>query len=271
LRQKSARLTTFLEGNILSKLLFALFILLLTLSCAAEEPARAQSNPESELLPNAPQPQPVSFEVGFSRELLYHNVGNVLPDRPPASLKRLEGTRVKLRLITPVSSKSPNGSSFQASIEEPVAAEGRVLLPQGTLFEGHVESKRARRMMRPGSVYLAFDRLVFPNGDVRSVNLHLVSADSTAIKADAEGMLHPTLSKKRLAIQVGGAALTAKLADDLAELAGGTAVGAGTARLIGAGAAATFLVLQKGREVKLRPGDMFEAEFDSFSERILVN
>jgi len=170
--------------------------------------------------------------------------------------------------VTPVSSKSPNGSSFQARMEQSLSNDRHVLLPQGTLFEGHIESKRARRLMQPGSVYLAFDRLVLPNGDARDVNMHLVSAESSAIKADAEGMLHPTLSKKRLALQIGGTALTAKLADDLAELAGGTAVGAGSARLIGAGAAGTFFVLQKGREVKLQPGDMLEAEFDWQSQRM---
>ena len=64
---------------------------------------------------------------------------------------------------------------------------------------------------------MAFDRLVLPNGSVQRVNLHLVSVNSAAIKADSEGMLHPALSKKRLAIEVGGTALTAKFADDLAE------------------------------------------------------
>jgi hypothetical protein len=254
-----------------SKLFFAFLIFSLTLSCAAEERPGGQSDRESELLPNAPKPRLVSFGLGFSRELPYSNAGDLTAERTLPSLKRLEGSRIKLRLITPVSSKSSNGSSFQARIEEPLVADERVLLPQGTLFEGHVECKRARRLMRPGSVYLAFDRLILPNGEVQSVNLHLVSADSTAIKADAEGMLHPRLSKKRLALQLGGTALTAKVADDLAEFAGGTAVGAGSARLIGAGAAATFFVLQKGREVKLRPGDTVEAEFDSQSERIPVN
>lgn len=100
--------------------------------------------------------------------------------------------------------------------------------------------------------------------------MHLVSASSTAVKSDSEGGLHPAFSKKRLAVQAGGTALTAKFADDLAELAGGTAVGAGTARAIGAGAAATFFLLQKGREVKLQPGDVLEVEF-GYPRRALHN
>ena len=74
-------------------------------------------------------------------------------------------------------------------------------------------------------------------------------------------MLHPRLSKKRLVIQAGGTALAAKFADDLAQLAGGAAVGAGSARLVGMDAAGIFLALQKGREAKLRPGDEIEVEF----------
>jgi len=38
-------------------------------------------------------------------------------------------------------------------------------------------------------------------------------------------------------------------------------VGAGTARFVGMGAAATFFALQKGREVTLKPGDKLEIEF----------
>ena len=255
----------------MSKLSLTFLVLSVALACTANERPRSQPDSASEFLPDAPEPHAVNLGADFSRESPYANVRDALHNRPPAIVKLLEGSRVKLRLISPVSSKSPNGSSFQARIDEPLVSNGRVLLPKGTLFEGHLESKRASRLMRPGSLYLAFDRLIFPNGDIQRANMHLVSTGSTAIKPDGEGMLHPKLSKKRLFLQVGGAALTAKLADDLAELAGGTAIGAGSARLIGAGAAATFFVFQKGREVKLRPGDTLEAEFDLQSQRIPIN
>ena len=74
-------------------------------------------------------------------------------------------------------------------------------------------------------------------------------------------MLHPRISKKRLAIPAGGTAMAAKFADDLVQLAGGAAAGAGSARLVGMGAAGIFLALQKGREARLRPGDEIEVEF----------
>jgi hypothetical protein len=211
-------------------------------------------------LPNAPEPQLAGSRFfGLS---VHPSVKNASPERTPVLLESLEGTSTRLSLVTPVSSASPTGSTFQAQLEEPLAEGRRVLLPKGTLFEGHLESRRARRLMRPGSLFMTFDRLILPNGDVQNVNLHLVSTNRAATKVDSEGCLHPALSKKRVALQVGGTALTAKLADDIAESAGGTAVGAGNARLIGTGAAATFFVLQKGKEVKLKPGDKLEVEFD---------
>jgi hypothetical protein len=168
---------------------------------------------------------------------------------------------LSLSLLSTVSSKSPVGSSFQARLDNPLAIEGRVLLPQGTVFEGHIQTRPARRMMRPGSMFMSFDRMILPDGSAQRIDLHMVDASTPAVNADSEGGLHPALSKKRMMIQLGGTALTAKFADDLAELAGGTAVGAGTARLVGAGAAATFFVLQKGREVQLNAGDKLDVEF----------
>ena len=175
--------------------------------------------------------------------------------------RSLQGTRITLSLLSTVSSKSPSGSAFRAQIDEPVVIQGRVAVPAGTIFEGHLHTTAARRIMRPGSLFMTFERMVLPNGDTQAIDLHVVDAAIPGLKSDAEGRLHPALSKKRLAIQLGGTALTAKFADDLAELAGGTAVGAGSARFIGAGAATTFFLLQKGREVKLNAGDKLDVEF----------
>jgi hypothetical protein len=233
-----------------------LFVLTFPSFCLAQAGVPAGTE-----LPDAPRLQLARLLPKFSGVTIRPDAGSTSPSGTPFISEPLEGTRVRLRLITPVSSKSASGSSFQAQMEEPVLSRGTVVLPQSTLFEGHVVTTPARRIMKSGSVFMTFDRLILPNGSVQEISLHLVSTASTAVKFDSEGMLHPALSKKRVVIQAGGAALTAKFADDLAELAGGTAVGAGTARAIGAGAAATFLLLQKGREVNLRPGDALEVEF----------
>ncbi len=104
-----------------------------------------------------------------------------------------------------------------AKLEDAVAVDGKPVLPQGTLVEGHLETTPARRMMRRGALRMIFDRLKLPDGTIQPAHLELASTESNAAKADSEGTVHPTVSKKRLAIQLGGTALVAKLADDISE------------------------------------------------------
>lgn len=218
------------------------------------------------MFPDAPSSQAIGFSVHRWNETST-SLGSM---HTASQVPSLAGTRVTLSLLSAVSSKSPADSPFQARLDSPLVQEGHLMLPQGTLFEGHIQTRSARRLMRPGSMFMTFDRIILPNGATQRIDLHIMDAATTAVKADSEGRLHPALSKKRLAIQLGGTALTAKFADDLAELAGGAAVGAGTARLVGAGAAATFFVLQKGREVKLNAGDRLEVEFGRSHEPSLA-
>ena len=178
-----------------------------------------------------------------------------------ASVVSLEGMRASLNLLSEVSSKLPSGSAFQARLVQEVAVNGQTIFPKGTLLEGHLQTVHARHLMRPGSLFMAFERAVLPDGAVQPVNLSLISADSDAVKSDSEGMLHPAVSKKRLLVQFGGAALAAKFGDDLAQVAAGTALSAANARYVGMAAAGTFLVIQKGREVNLRPGDRLDVQF----------
>jgi len=245
-----------MEGLGLDRLII-LFVALFSISALAQDPIPASRSVTVENLPDAPRSQMASLFAETKQTIMRADI------LPPVSVNpaSLEGTRVTLSMSLALSSKSPVGSFFQARLDQPLMKDGRTLLPQGTIFEGHVQTRPARRMMRPGTMNMTFDRMTLSDGGVQSVQLHLVNAETTGIETDPEGSLHPALSKKRLAIQLGGTAMTAKFADDLAEFAGGTAVGAGTARIIGTSAAATFFLLQKGREVKLNSGDKIEAEF----------
>lgn len=170
----------------------------------------------------------------------------------------LEGRKARLSLLSQISSKSPSGSSFMGKLEDPVELEGKTVLPKGTLVEGHLETVPARRMMRRGALRMAFDRIKLPDGSVQPARFELSSTESNAAKTDSEGTVHPTVSKKRLALQIGGTALVAKLADDLSE--GVLATTAGSARWYGLAASTAFLLLQKGREVKLKPGEVIEVD-----------
>jgi hypothetical protein len=177
----------------------------------------------------------------------------------------LQGKSARLKLISAISSKLPRDSRFQARLDEPLELVGQVLLPQGTVFEGHVEPTRARRMIRSGSLRLVFDRMVLPDGTHWPANLALTSVQYQKVKTDAEGTIRPKRSKKRLLFQIGGALLIAKVADDISEVAAAS-VTKGFARVIGFGAAAGFVLLQKGGEVKVPEGTDIEVMFGRDSE-----
>ena len=114
-------------------------------------------------------------------------------------------------------------------------------------------------MMRRGALRMIFDRIKLPDGTVQPARFELTATETASAKTDSEGRVHLIVSKKRLAIQLGGTALVAKLADDISEEA--LATSAGSARWYGLAASTTFLLLQKGREVKLKPGEIIEVDF----------
>jgi hypothetical protein len=117
-------------------------------------------------------------------------------------------------------------------------------------------------MMQRGTLYLVFDQLVLPSGERHPIRAYLTSAASPHMQQDREGKLRPEWSHKRLALELGGTALMGKLANDIAESAAAGAIGATSARYLGLGASAVFLMLQKGPGIQLRPGAKIEVELD---------
>jgi hypothetical protein len=199
-------------------------------------------------LPDVPEAQKTGVTVSRSS-------GSISEAKAPS----MEGRKAHFSLLSPISSKSPSGSSFMAKLDDSVEIDGKPVLPEGTLVEGHLETTPARRMMRRGALRMIFDRVKLPDGTVQPARFELSSTESRSAKTDNEGTVHPTVSKKRLAIQLGGTGLVAKLADDLSEEA--LATSAGSARWYGLAVSTTFLLLQKGREVKLKPGEVIEVDF----------
>jgi hypothetical protein len=176
---------------------------------------------------------------------------------------------ITVTLLSSVSSKSRSGSPFSARLEENVTANGRGLLPRGTLLEGEAFTVRPRRLNRPGSVRLVFRRLHLPGGAVFSASASLVSTSEASIKVDPEGTLHPRLSKKRIAIQLGLTALAAKASDDLAELAI-SGLTPGKARcFFGLGGALGFYLLQKGKDVNVPAGTTLRVAFSRDLQTLL--
>jgi hypothetical protein len=180
-------------------------------------------------------------------------------------MSSLQGKSTRLELLSPLSSKQPKDSRFQARLNEPLQVGGQIVLPEGTLFEGRVDPKPARRLIRSGAMRLLFDSMILPDGTHWPAKLALTSVQYQKVKTDAEGTIRPNRSKKRLLIQTGGAILIAKVADDISEVAA-SSVTKGWARFFGLGAAVGFVLLQKGGEVKVPEGTDIEVMFDRDSE-----
>jgi len=176
-------------------------------------------------------------------------------------INALDGQSSTLTLLTDVSSRQPKNSRFKAKLGAELKIENQILLPQGTVFEGHLEPERARRRLRQGSLQLIFDQMVFPDGQVHPVNAVVTSVQLKSLSVDTEGVIRPHRSKKRLAIQLGTTALIAKLADDISEVASAS-VTRNSARYFGVAGAATFLLLQRGSDVKMPAGTPVDVLFE---------
>jgi len=174
------------------------------------------------------------------------------------------GTEAKLALLSTLSaSKSRAGDPFQALLVKPLRLNSGEILPEGTVFEGHVtKSIPPRWLSRAGSLYVTFTRLMLPTeaglpiaASVAGVNV----GQRSRMKVSSEGGLSGgSPGKARLLVDMGIGVGISKVTDDsyqlIAEALLSTATDAstaGTSRLIGAAFTGLFLVTRHGRDVTL--------------------
>jgi hypothetical protein len=185
------------------------------------------------------------------------------------------GTETKLALLGRLSaSKSRVGEAFQAMLAEPLRLSSGKILPQGSLFEGHVsKSVSPRWLSRPGSLYLRFNHLVLPTGARLPIAASVVGVEASRqsrMKVDSEGNLSGSSpSKKQLLVDVGVGFAISKVADDTYQLVTEALVStatdastAGTARLVGMALGGLFFISRHGRDVVLPPYTMINIRFD---------
>ncbi len=105
------------------------------------------------------------------------------------------GTHARLLLLQPLSaSENKQGDRFTARVLEPIVQDGKLLVPEGSVLQGHIgKIVPPRRLSRSGSLYLAFDSLKLPNGQAQTIAASLVGTAANqkdAGKMDEEGGLH---------------------------------------------------------------------------------
>ena len=207
---------------------------------------------------------------------------------PPARVTLPTGTMAQVVLLNGVSAaKSHPGDSFRARLVEPVRLGSRVVLPEGSLFEGAVvKATPPRWLSRSGSLYLTFTGLALPGGRSSPAAATITRAEVDArsnTRLNSEGGLSGgPPGKAWMLINLGVTAGIVKVADDTTQLileaivsSATDASTAGVARIVAACASGIYLVTRHGRDVVLPrftemditfsrplsiPGSQFDAE-----------
>ena len=94
---------------------------------------------------------------------------------PTRRAKVPAGTQARLLLLTELSATTNHpGDSFQAELMEPIWLDGRIGVPEGSLFEGQVTKSVAPRCLnRGGRLHLDFRRLILPSGATAEISASL--------------------------------------------------------------------------------------------------
>ena len=175
-----------------------------------------------------------------------------------------EGTKIRLALQTPVSSKlNEPGDQLTAILYEPLRVDGNMVLARGTEFEGRItEIKPAGSGQKQSSMTIVFDRLITPYGEEAvSLTLNAIEdyTNDEKYNANGEGKVKGGRAGKNTAENARtGAGIGGALAGIIL-LAGGPAGAAAGALAAGLGGG---VLLTKGKEIKLQPGTLFRASFN---------
>jgi hypothetical protein len=185
-------------------------------------------------------------------------------DAPPRAITIEAGTQARVILLEPISaSKSRAGDVITARLVEPVRIGSKLLLPEGSLFEGKVvKAIQPRWLSRSGSLLLSFDKLTVPGGPAVPIAASLAGAEldsASQTHIDPEGnVIAGRPGRAWMLINLGTSMGLSKVADDGAQLViqlivstATDASTAGVARIVAACASGVFMITRHGRDVML--------------------
>jgi hypothetical protein len=167
--------------------------------------------------------------------------GPVTRPAPVESVRLPEGTELKLRLETALSSAtSREGDPVTARVENAIDDGGRIALPGGTVLKGRVvEVKRSGRVKGRALVAVDFDRIV-----VRGRTSELEASPISAEAPDDHG---------RDAKIVGGAAAAGAIIGVIKDGGEGLAKGA----ILGGAAGTGAVLVTRGRDIEIPAGSQW--------------
>jgi BON domain len=153
-----------------------------------------------------------------------------------------EGTSLSIRLIDSIDSdKNKPGDTFRATLDSPLSAEGRVVVPKNADVEGKVqELKSAGHFAGRSGIVLLLTKLSFNGKD------YPIETSEYTQEGNSRG--------KRTAATVGGGAAVGALIGGLTGGGKGALIGAG----VGAGAGTGVQAVTKGQQVRLASESVLE-------------
>ena len=200
---------------------------------AAEDQTKAAAHPAKPAARQKTQPteSTAAPTEGGQRPSPFDEQKSQTPPRPKLTLPA--GTEVPVRLAETLDTKHVRaGDRFSATLDAPITLRGRVVVPKGTVFDGHVtQSQASGRLRGRGVLGLALDSFRLRGTTYR------VRTAADFRKSNGHG-------KRNAALIGGGTAIGAVLG----KISGvGAAIGAGA----GAAAGTTTALVTGKRNVKL--------------------
>jgi hypothetical protein len=152
-----------------------------------------------------------------------------------------KGTQIRVRMDNEINSEASSvGDTFTTTVSTPVINRGVEVLPVGTIIEGRIISvKNASLGKKNGSFEVKFETLYLPNGIKRQIDAGLLSLE----KAHS--------SPKASALTIAGASGLGAILGSFVEKTKGALIGAG----VGLGIGASVVLLQKGKETRIKAGE----------------
>lgn len=174
-----------------------------------------------------------------------------------------QGTQVQLELLTPINTKMNQvGDEVTAQLKESLRVDGKLVLPRGTEFRGHIaEIASAKIGQRAANLKIVFDTAVTDLG-TQTIPTVVVSADDyrqeARLKADKDGKLSAGHSGGRTVRNAINGGWLGGIGAGVIGLGGGSAgAAAGT---LGGGAGAGVL-LTKGNDITLQQNTVIRIKF----------
>lgn len=160
---------------------------------------------------------------------------------PPKPIVILSGTRFEVRLIDPISSAdNKSGDTFQATLDQNLEADGKIVVPKGSTVVGKlIDVRQSGRVEGLAAMSITLTKIIVGEAS------YPIQTNTLAFQAEK--------TTKQDATKIGIGAGIGAIIGAIAGGGKGAAIGAA----VGGGAGTATVLVTKGKEVKFQPEERF--------------